>query len=35
LILRGGSEQGDLVDLRGSGGAEDERDAVEQKASRE
>ena len=30
LILRDGREVGDLVDLRGSGGAEDERDAVEQ-----
>ncbi len=33
LILRGGSELGDLVDLRGSGSAEDERDSVEQKGS--
>ena len=31
LVLREGREMGDLVDLRGSSGAEDERDAVEQK----
>ena len=35
LILRGGRECGDLVDLRGSGGAEDERDAVEQECGGE
>ena len=35
LILRGGRELRDLVDLRGSGGAEDERDAVEQKCGGE
>jgi len=32
LVLHDRSECGDLVDLRGSSGAEDERDAVEQKA---
>ena len=31
MILRDGRELGDLVDLRCAGGAEDERDAVEQK----
>ncbi len=35
VILRGGREAGDLVDLRGAGGAEDHRDAVEQEGGGE
>ncbi len=32
MIGRGGQQAGDLVDLRGAGGAKDQRDAVEQKS---
>ena len=35
LVLRGGRQVRDLVDLRGSGSAEDERDAVEQECGGE
>ena len=35
MILRGGSQVRDLVDLRGAGGAEDQRDAVEQECGGE
>ena len=35
VILGSGREMGDLVDLRGAGGAKDQRDAVEKKAGGE
>ena len=35
MILRRGRQAGNLVDLRGAGGAEDQRDAVEQEGGGE